>query len=66
MAVVVMCVFGGALNWKEQHCSFQLSSRCEAGFRQTAHEGNVNDLSDLFHVSDWDPGLLSFFMVDHI
>lgn len=39
----VMCVLEG-LNWKEQHCSFQLSSRSEAGFRQTAHEENVNDL----------------------
>ena len=44
---MAMCAPGG-LNWSERHCSFQRSSRCEAGFRQTAHEGNVNDLSDLF------------------
>lgn len=57
-----MCVLGG-LNWEEQRCSFHLSSRCEAGFRQTAHEENVNGLSDLFHLSDLDLGLFSFFFL---
>lgn len=55
-----MCVLGG-LNWEEQRCSFHLSSRCEAGFRQTAHEENVNGLSDLFRLSDLDLELFSFF-----
>lgn len=58
------CVGGAGFNWKEQRCSFQLSSRCEAGFRQTAHEENVNDLSDLFTYQT-EISVSSCFTVDH-